>query len=111
MKSVRELVGDAQGHGVTGACRVADFDEAGSSLGWDREGETRGPAHEYLGGHSVDKYRGGVKADWTEPDTKKLDLAEGKRSGRDYVVDAGLEEGCGGGLARCSGHINSRFAA
>jgi hypothetical protein len=90
MKAVTELAGDAEGCGVAGSGRVADFDEAGGGFRRDAEGEARGPAHEDMGGVAVDEDGGRSEGERAEMRADELDLTLRQGGGGHDVVDAGI---------------------
>jgi hypothetical protein len=104
MQAVGKLVGDAEGGGVAGSGRAADFDQAGGGFFRDAEGEAGGAGHEDVGGEAIDEDGGGTESEGAEMRAEEFDFAEGQGGGGHDVVNAGLGEDWGSGLGAGAGH-------
>ena len=105
MQAVRELMSNAQRHGVADAGGVAEFDQAGGGVRGDAEGQASGPAHQHLSRLAAKQNRGRSGGGWTEMSADQLHFAERQRGSGIDGVDARLGKDFGGGLGAEAGHL------
>jgi hypothetical protein len=89
-------MGHAQRGCVAEAAGVADLDEACRRIFGNTEGQTRGAAHQHLGGLAVYEHagqHGGRTNRRPQICAGQLDLAARQRGGGQNVVDARRREG------------------